>query len=323
MEWLEPQQQIDFYMTFYGFKDFEKKQLDQKDIQAVIGIAELKMPEYAFAELPYIKRKAFLEKTKAFCSSKLLFHNVGVLTDDRLYKVMRKAKVQDLDGIAEVFNKAAISVSPFKIPISYEKKNVLDGSLRPQLFYLDAFNELLELLPKLNIYYAEVKLPVTSTEFGVPGYVHELVHSQTKNQRGIIDNYYDDEVLSIFMELLCAYERKELYIPVLMSRIRCLCGTFTNMYLYQTGTLEELKEVKPDYNDVDYLAGGKYVFSILKAFKLLDVYLNGSYGVKKDILIRIQSVFDGARKLSETLESLDVNYESSLDSNVTKRLLSR
>lgn len=323
MEWLEPQQQIDFYMTFYGFNNFEKKQLDQKDIQAVIDIAELDMPEYATIELPYIKRRAFKEKTKAFCSSKLLFHNVGVLTDKRLYRAMRRAGEQDIDGIAEVYNKAAISVSPFKIPINYNKNNILDGTLRPQLYYLDDFNDLLELLPKLNIYYAEVKLPVISTEFGVPGYIHELVHSQIKNQRGIVDYYYDDEVLSIFMELLYAYEHKELYMPVLMSRIRCLCGSFTNMYLYQTGTLDELKDVKPDYNDVDYLAGGKYVFSILKAFKLLDTYLNGSYGVKKDILIRIQSVFDGARKLSETLEGLDVNYESSLDSNVTKRLLSR
>ncbi len=323
MELLNPEQRINAYMTFYGFDSFVKKQLEQKDVQAVINIAELDMPDYAFAELPYIKMKELLERGKAFCSSKLLFHNVGLLTDERLYKTMKKAKVDDLDGIARVYNNAAISVSPFKMPPIFKKENLSDGSLRAKMFYLEDYKEMVELLSKINIYYAEIKIPMVYTDLGAAGYVHELTHTQIKHQRGIVDNYYDDEVLSIFMELLYAYEHNKLYIPVLMSRIRCLCGAFTKMYLYQTGALEELAKEKSDYDDIDYLSGGKYVFSILKAFKLLDVYLNGNYSIKKDILIRIQSVFDGVKRLGETLESLDVNYESSLDSNVTKRLLTK
>ena len=323
MELLNPEQRINAYMTFYGFDSFVKKQLEQKDIQTVIDIAELDMPEYAFAELPYMKKRILKKNSKAFCSSKLLFHNVGLLTDQRLHRKMKRAKVQTLDDVVRVYNDSAISVCPFKIPINYTKTNVLDGSLRAQMFMMDDYDDLMEILPKLNIYFADLSLPTVTTEFSVPGYVHELVHTQLKNQRGIVDNYYDDEVLSIFMELLYAYEHNYLYLPALMGRIRSLCNKFSNMYLYQTGDLEKLAKVEQDYDDVNFVSGGKYVFSVLKAFKLLDTYLNGSFNVKKEILIRIQSVFDGARKLGETLEKFDVNYESSLDSNVTKRLLSK
>ena len=57
MELLSPEQRINAYMTFYGFDSFVKKQLEQKDVQTVINIAELDMPDFAFAELPYIKMK--------------------------------------------------------------------------------------------------------------------------------------------------------------------------------------------------------------------------------------------------------------------------
>ncbi len=319
-----PEQRIILNNAFYGFDDFQKRTLDLETIKTVCDISELEMPDYQMVELPFMKKKEVKEKTKAFCGSKLLFHNVGTLSDSRAFRVYKKAaKLDDPDAIAKMYNSAAKIVSPFKVHLDYEKTCVIAGSLTPQVFYMEDFDKFIEVLKKINVYFKRINLPHVVSEFSVPCYIHELVHTQLKSQKGIVDDYYDDEVLSIFMELLYAYEHKEIYTAAIMNRVNCLCRKFNLMYLYQNQDFEELAKEDPVFDEVSYLDAGKYLFSILKAFKLLDIYIGGNYSVKKEILIHMQSVLDGAKCLSEQLNYFGVNYESSLDKEVTKRLLTK
>lgn len=310
---------IDDYNALYGYKDFSVYELDDDILHAVQGINELDVPEFNGVCLPYIKKRDLFKKAKCFYASKLLLHDVDFMSDRMLIGLIKRNQITSLDQLAELYNASGTKVSPFRIPVEFTRERAFAGTLETQIVVFEDHEAFSELLPKLNIKFNKIILSKKPTDIGACCYVHELMHSQLQPQKGIIDNYYDSEVFSIFFELLCAYENHDSYLYALVNRINRLFFSFNNMYLYQTDQKDKIDA--PNFELYDFCANGKYLLSTLKAFELLDKYLNGSYGDKKKILLRMQSVIDGVIKTSSFLESMEVSYESIQDPNITKRLL--
>ncbi len=312
---------INDYNALYGYKDFNIYKLDDNMLNAVYGINDLAIPEFNSVCLPYIKKRDLFKKAKCFYASKLLLHDVGFMSNRMLTRLIRKNNISSIDELVSIYNASAAYVSPYKIPVEFSRQRVFSGTLETQIVVFENHEVFSELLPKLSVFFNKIFLAKKPTDIGVCCYVHELMHSQLQSQKGIVDNYYDSEVFSIFFELLCAYENHDYYLYALVARINKIFLSFNNMYLYQTDQKDKIE--KPNYELYDFCNDGKYLISTLKAFSLLDKYINGSYGDKKNILLRMQSVIDGVVHSSSFLENMDVTYDSILDPDITKSLLSK
>ena len=58
----------------------------------------------------------------------------------------------------------------------------------------------------MNPIFNSVELSIYKTKFSYLTYIHELVHSQVDSVKYNIENYYNSEIASIFMELLNVHE---------------------------------------------------------------------------------------------------------------------
>ena len=93
-----------------------------------------------------------------------------------------------------------------------------------------------------------------------------------------------------------------------------------NIYTYDV----ENESIEVDghvFNEVDYYVCSKYLISILKAFKLLSIYLENKNNVSNYIIHQTNRVFEGHRSVEQYLNDLGISYENSLDGNILKKLL--
>ena len=306
------------YVAFHGHKDFKTYELDDDMLKTIQEIAALDIPEFNGVTIPYVNKKQIIRVAKAFFATKVLVHDVGFMSDKMLVNAIRINDIVTFNQLLDIYNQTGVYVSPYKIPVDLECENTFFGSLDLQIVFMDNRELLRKMLPKMKTFFNRIVLPKYPTEVAIPGYVHEIMHSQLESHKGIIDNYYDAEVFSIFFELLCAHDCNIHYLMNLTFRLNNMFICFNNMYYYQTEQFDRLPET---YGYYDYCSAGKYLLSALKAFYLLDKYFKASNLVKKEILKQMQAVMDGEVKTSKFLEQCDVSYETILDSSISDRLL--
>ena len=306
------------YLAFHGLKNFEAYRLDDDMLKTIQEIVAFDIPEFKEVTVPYVTKQHIIKVAKAFFATKVLVHDVGFMSDKMLIDAIRKNKIVSFAQLVEVYNQTGVYVSPYEIPVDLEKNSIFYGSLDLQIVLIENREILRKMLIKIKPFFNRLVLPMLPTELSIPTYVHEIMHSQLESHKGIIDDYYDAEVFSIFFELLSAYECNIHYLITLTYRLNVMFNDFNNMYYYQAGERDRL----PDgFTYYDFCSAGKYLLSTLKAFYLLDKYFKASNLGKKEILQQMQAVMDGVVKTSEFLKHYDVSYESILDSSISDRLL--
>lgn len=308
------------YNLLHGHElDTRKLIINDEVINCVQEINDIDVRSVNGIDINYINEEILKEKTVSFFKRHFKLHKVGYLSDKKLTSIINNYKIKDINDLANIYNKSASYINPYSIPIKYEYDNILRGSLVIQVFDVDDHKLFAELLPKLNSYFTSIILPNITTELSVSTYIHELTHSQLESNKGIIKKFYNSELLSIFMELLYNYEYDpNTYKVVFVNKINHILQCFN--YLYASNNSDYDKELdKYDYDPFDYFTNTKYLISTLKAFNLFDKYINSNN--KEEIISCIQKVFDGNRSLEELLYKFDISIRSSLDSNITKRLM--
>ena len=127
-------------------------------------------------------------------------------------------------------------------------------------------------------------------------YAHELVHTQIeKNMYTLLENYFDREFLSIFIELV----------------ISNYCNDIYNHNTFEK-RLEILKYQFDFYknNRINNLVRS-YLVSSFKAFHLYDIYLNSSTEMKKEILNDVERVFKEEITIGILLNKYEIDYDNS------------
>lgn len=194
------------------------------------------------------------------------------------------------------------NISPFSLPIKRVKG--VNGSLDERLVLDDS----------PHISYESVKVSRKSTEILSSIYIHEITHTQQNHIPGLIEDYYDLEVLSIFNELLYASFKTERYARLYdTNRLQSTFGDLEFLFNYKDN-IEE---------NYDLVKACCYIVSTLKAYHLFYIYYYGNTSTKRHILSMIQKVFDHCITVEECLTSLDISYENSLDIQKLERVLNR
>lgn len=233
-----------------------------------------------------------------------------LLPKERLREVLKSSRnflnsMYDLHYVpSEIIKKKFIfslectgNINPYSLPIfKIETDDDFYGCLK----------EILSAEEEIKIIFRGIELPKNPTKITSLSYTHEITHTQLNHMRGLIREYYNTEVLSVFNELLHAYYTKD------------------NEVLLREHDARRLKELafiidflntkdENNYNIERQIEGSCYCESTLKAYNLFIRYYFGTESIRKHIIKSIQRVIDGEITLEEILDSLDITFENSQD----------
>ncbi len=265
--------------------------------------------------------KEALKDTKIFYDEFLEVHNVIFYNTHKLGK-FELVKLKKVD--------------PFKLPIRtvpYDG-DIFEGSviehLVPDLAPIATFRGIMLVHP-----YSE-HTPIS--------YTHELMHTQIDSVAGSVEEYFDAEVMSIFIELVFTFY---------CSKDERLLNLEDSRRIYEMAVcLESMRDYfedkkNNDVKDTDLLIDGdrkglvetvyegsepnvlqsvratilensKYLVSDLKAYDLFITFYFGNSMIKREMLNNVQRVLDGEITVKDYLGIYNVNSESMQDE---KRLL--
>ena len=108
---------------------------------------------------------------------------------------------------------------------------------------------------------------------------------------GSVNNFFNSEVLPIFIEIIYQYENN------FLSTYRI------NHLQFLAAKLNENNKI--NNNTFYYML---YYVSIVTAYKLFNIYQNGNIFIKNEILNNIQFVFDNKFTVEELLDKYDLDW---------------
>lgn len=244
--------------------------------------------------LPKEKLRTILKSSRDFLNSTYDLHYVPF----EYYKKNPFLKIQ-----------ITSDTNPFSLPIKRVKdEDDFYGCLR----------EFITFEPNPKITFRHIELPKRATKLTSLSYTHEITHSQLNHMRGLIEEYYNTEVLSIFNELLHAYHTDDQECLLRIHderRLSELAICINELSKYQGTNDEEIKSV--------LLEGSCYCTSTLKAYNMFIRYYYGTQKIKKELRRGVQNVIDGDLTLEDELKKLDISFENSQDIKALRKYLNR
>jgi hypothetical protein len=227
------------------------------------------------------------DKNYKYINNKVSFDNAIRINHDFFDT---KLPLQDVDYLIEEYN-LTFKTNPFNIRLN----SVENFSPLGKVYYKRYNN---------STYFKRIDLDRNLKSNLVSFYAHELVHTQVeKNMYTLLENYFDREFLSIFVELV----------------ISEFCNDTYNHNTFEK-RLEILKYQFEYYrnNRKDNLVRS-YLVSSFKAFHLYDIYLNSSLEIKKEILESVEKVFKEEITIGILLNKYEIDYDNSKKTKYLKK----
>ena len=259
---------------FSKFKIFQLKSTN--------GVDSLEYDSYINSILDYLNNKEF-----KYIKNKVIFKNVRRINKDFFDS---KLPLQNVYIQSEKKNINYIS-HPFDIKVE-------SSEYFPQLgrVYFDSKDYI--------TYFKRIVLDRNLMSNIVSIYAHELVHTQIeKNMYELLENYFDREFLSIFIELVISNFCSEEYNH----------NAFENRLELFKRNLNNYKLKNKDYEL------RSYILSSLKAFHLYNYYINSSNPMRKEILNDIKRIFREEITVGTLLNKYEIDYDNSRKIKYLKR----
>ncbi|MBR3198725.1 MAG: hypothetical protein IKG27_01775 [Bacilli bacterium] len=304
----EIQEEVERSMAVGNYKTFDTSFLDTKEYERLLiemtrskKITEYN-PKVAIISRNEIKKagREFIAGITEGINTKISYIN---LDDDAIiYDFTRETgdyEIEDsnyLDFMRYALKKSR-RIEITKLPVRFiisDSKNGIHSQFAHK--YSEVNPNLLRKIPFLS---CGIDLKNQNDELSFKTLVHEYTHALVDRHKGIIENYAYSELLSIFMELVAAYEKE------------------TDGRLIELAMIERLEWIRKDmlianYNKITgYIPDIKsvYIDSTIYAMDLFEMYEKSSTNGKKAILNEIKKTLAGERTLEETLTALDASEE--------------
>ncbi len=214
------------------------------------------------------------------------------------FQVLRN--VGNIDTCLKINNSTGIYISPYLLPISFCAVDSTGCMVVENITYLkDDYY-----LENMKTSFKKIQLQQTVSEITESSYVHELTHTQLLDRKGIVREYCNSEVLSIFLELLNIFESGSKTLIKINDTIR-----FSEL-INDLNVLDFVRTGDIDLTQDEILSNATYATSIVKAYCLLIEYINGTPSLRRYILRCIQNIFDGNLQLEELLDEFEITFDS-------------
>ena len=285
----------------------------QEEIDFVTFIEDLEIEKRKYYLGPSTKEAA-LVSAKSFFNKKFKLHKIpykGELRCDLDHFILK-----NIPGIEIPLRLHNITryIHPFDLPTKFTSDNITDCMVVENVTFINSE----EFFKRMKISFKEIILPQTITELTSSSYVHEITHTQLAHIKGIVKDYYNSEVLSIFLEILNVYEDSN------SNKLLPLQDAVRLTELYQELYMLELNSKGLEtYEESKLIDASKYSQSILNAYGLFVEYFYGSTNLRKYILNSIQNIFNGTLQLEELLSEFELTPNCVCKDEKVKKYFSR
>lgn len=199
------------------------------------------------------------------------------------------------------------NIYPYKLPLEFVPDSTANGAV-------------LEVVPidKTRILFKAIAIGDTISELSSASYIHEVTHTQIDSIKNSIKNYYNQEVISIFLELVFSHlvsEDERLLRVEEANRIFELDELSKQQIEFSSNRLELSRE--------DQIENSKYIQSDFIALNLFSKYYFGNTALRKEMLKDIQSIFNSLITVEDYLDKYEVSYENSKDKEKIKKYINR
>ena len=300
-------------MLIHGH-DTDIKLVELSDRLIDLAVMLAKDEEYEKSEFkPIVKQpKIILKESKVFLRNKFILHSIPYADETIIKLKLHGRVVRSEKELVKLYNGVGRLVDPFELPVKFVSEPYYYGNVS----LCTNLSDDPEFLKHMKLFFKSIELGNKVNDMTGVCYVHEIVHTQLESVKGIVREYYNSELLSIFMELVYAYEKGVVLLrETLKNRINMFLTEFHSLYNFLYGS--DITEDGLWHNVI----ACKYIVSTVKAFHLFSNYYLGDEIERNNILWEIQSVFSGKKKLEDILDILGITYQNSLDERHIKTLI--
>ena len=270
-------------LKLYGYEPFVHQDLN-KIIQELYPFLQ-SLPENGLVRELSISSKKMFEETNAFRSRhNFHLHTINYVDAETMLKQMKG--VTSIEDALSRINGLITKISPLELPITWTPEHTMAGEIQKPLMLIPDDTYLRE----APVCFSTILLGNNITRISPATYMHELTHSQLESQKGIVSDYHNKEVLSIFMEKVVAQEEAPKAFEI-SDKMR-LWALLENMILWY---------MNKDNHKTITVEQEAYIISILKAYNLYDLYNISGKDVRREILANIQKIFNGELSLDDFL----------------------
>lgn len=164
-----------------------------------------------------------------------------------------------------------------------------------------------------SLRYRWIELSKELTELAPLAYTHEITHTQLNHIPGSIQDYNNVELLSIFLELVEAFENPNENIMRAHNffRLRELREIINELDKYYDSEDSKIQDI--------LIEGTSYLHSTIKAYHLFDIYMTGDIDTRRTIMVGIQRIFSHHMSVEELLNYFNINYENSINEEIFQK----
>lgn len=294
--------------------DIKLVELSDKLIDLAVMLAKDEEYEKSEFKATYKQPKLVLRDSKVFLRNKFILHKVPYADEVIIKLKLHGRLVRSENDLIKLYNGVGRLVDPFELPVRFVNEPYYYGNVS----LCTNISDNPEFLKHMKIFFKSIELGHKTNDMTGVCYVHEIVHTQLESIKGIVKDYYNSELLSIFMELVYAYEKGVVLLrETLKNRINMFLTEFHSLYNFISS-----KDITEDGLWHNVIAC-KYIVSTVKAFHLFCNYYVGDDIEKNSILWEIQSVFSGRKSLEDVLDILGITYQNSLDQSHIQTLIEK
>lgn len=306
----EDQNSLDREILSFGYKTYDTDFFDSTEYKNLLNAMITNLPKFNDDKITF----NCCTKDELLASAKYVIdlHTVG--TDTRVRYVDSDSLTAELyclfgdepdeskyDEIAQYIDNHTELITVTKVPVELKIFKDRNGREHNTWFY---YQECMK-----NDFYQKIKPAVQKiiieggcNDDSICIYIHEMYHALAVSHKGCIENYLNDEVLSIYMERLGAADldpTKELEELEILTRLKTTKHNMINRMIF-------------DYNEInplDKLDNEKYIQSTAVATALYNTYKYGSNNIKQEIDDSINGIFREEHTLEDVLQKYDATPE--------------
>ena len=294
--------------------DIKLVELSDKLIDLAVMLAKDEEYEKSEFKATYKQPKLILRDSKVFLRNKFILHKVPYADEVMIKLKLHGRLVRSENDLIKLYNGVGRLVDPFELPVRFVNEPYYYGNVS----LCTNISDNPEFLKHMKIFFKSIELGHKTNDMTGVCYVHEIVHTQLESIKGIVKDYYNSELLSIFIELVYAYEKGVVLLrETLKNRINMFLTEFHSLYNFISS-----KDITEDGLWHNVIAC-KYIVSTVKAFHLFCNYYIGDEIEKNNILWEIQSVFSGRKSLEDVLDILGITYQNSLEQTHIQTLIEK
>lgn len=294
--------------------DIKLVELSDKLVDLAVMLAKDEEYEKSQFKAIYKQPKLILRESKVFLRNKFILHKVPYADELMIKLKLHGRVVRNQNELIKLYNGVGRLVDPFELPVRFVNEPYYYGNVS----LCTNISDDSEFLKHMKLFFKSIELGNKTNDMTGVCYVHEIIHTQLESVKGIVRDYYNSELLSIFMELVYAHENGVVLLrETLKNRINMFLTEFHSLYNFLSS-----KEINEDGLWHNVIAC-KYIVSTVKAFHLFCNYYVGDEIEKNNILWEIQSVISGKKSLEEVLDILGITYQNSLEQSHIQTLIEK